>query len=391
METESKATFAINHWFDGLSQIHRFDIIDSKTVTYNSRHTCDSLIEYYRQQGGIGSRFSFAQGRDPCRSVLGKFMSVFKSYPPIKSRKFSDANVGVTVSTDFPGLPSTATSGNIGNLYAKTDAPVFQALHPQTLEPVGLADQTCLHPDLKGQVSAAHARSDPATGDIFNFNYELAYKGVYRVFKVCRGNGKTVILATIHDAPAAYIHSFFLTKKYIILCVWNSHLSYAGYGVLWHKNIMDALKYEESKKARFYVIDRTESMNGVVGVYESEAFFAFHTINAWEEERADGVDDVICEVTTFSNLDILKKFYYHNLLGNSKPSQSSLLRKEPRFTRWRLKAVGSEDTSALDKRENAGYSCGVEIKVAVNEYLGSEDHNLELPTINPDYLCKRHR
>ena len=395
METEDKGVFAINHWFDGLSQIHRFNIIDSKTVSYNSRHTCDSLIENYRRQGGMGKRFSFGQGRDPCKSVLGKFMSVFRSSQdiPLQSRKFSEVNVGVTVSTDFPGLPSTAaTSGNINNLYAKTDASVLQALHPETLEPIGLANQACLHPDLKGPLSAAHARSDPVTGDIFNFNYELGSKGAYRVFKVCRESGRTTILATIRDAPPAYIHSFFLTKKYVVLCIWNSHLSYGGCGVLWHRNILDALKYEGSKKARFHVIDRTDSMSGVVGVYESEPFFAFHTINAWEEERADGVDDVICEVTTFSSLDILKKFYYHNLLSNSKKPHSWLLKKEPRITRWKLEAVGSENIKPnTNKRKKKGYSCGVKIKLAVKEYTGSGDHNFELPTINPDYLCKSHR
>lgn len=331
---------------------------------------------------------------------MGKFISVFKSdQPPIplQSRKFSDANINVTVSTDFPGLPSTAASGNISNLYAKTDTPMLQALHPETLEPVGLANQECLHPSLKGQLSAAHARSDPVTGDIFNFNCELGKKGTYRVFKVCRGSGKTTILATIRDAPSAYIHSFFLTKKYVILCVWNSHFSHGGCGVLWHKNILDALKYADNEKARFYVIDRTDSMSGVVGVYESEPFFAFHTINAWEEERADGADDVICEVTTFSNLDILKKFYFHNLLSNAKQSHPWLLKKEPRVTRWRLGAVGSEgvkvDTSAMSKikRKKAGYSCGVKIRVAVKEYLGTGDHNFDLPTINPEYLCKSHR
>ncbi|KAF8419309.1 carotenoid oxygenase [Tirmania nivea] len=393
VETDSKGTFSIDHWFDSLSQIHRFHIVDSKAITYNSRHTCDSLVEQYRRQGGIGNLYSFGQGRDPCRSVFSKFMSVFKaSVIPISENSPSSMNIGVTVSTDYPGLPSTTPSENTKNLYAKTDKAAFQELHPETLEPIGLADQAFLHPALKGPLSAAHARTDPETGDVFNYNLELGSQTTYRVFKVHKVSGKAVILATIQDAPAAYIHSFFLSKKYVILCVWNSHFAYRGAAILWKKNIMDAMSpYDGNKKAKFYVIDRTDNMDGVVGVYESDAFFAFHTVNAWEEERVDGRgEDIICEVTSLNSLDILKKFYFHNLLGNPKEAEDWLRRKEPRMARFRLESVGTK-TPQEPVKKRAGYSCGFKIEEALREYTTTEEQNFELATINPDYLCKPHR
>lgn len=393
VETDSRGTFSIDHWFDGLSQIHRFHIIDSKTITYNSRHTCDSLIEQYRLQGGIGNQYSFGQGRDPCKSIFSKFMAIFKGTDLPKSGKPpSHANIGVTVSTDFPGLPSTYPSADIKNLYTKTDNTMLQELHPETLEPIGIADQRLLHPLLSGPLSAAHARTDPETGDVFNYNLEFGALTTYRVFKVYKGSGKAVILATIRDAPPAYIHSFFLSKKYVILCVWNSHLAYLGAAILWKRNIMDAmLPYNGNSKARFYVIDRTDNMDGVVGVYESDAFFAFHTMNAWDEEREDGQgEDVICEVPIFSSLDIIKKFYYHNLLGNPKESQDWLLKKEPRMARFKLESVGTK-TPQEPVQKRAGYSCGFKIEEALRVYIAAGEHNCELATISPDYLCKPHR
>lgn len=44
---------------------------------------------------------------------------------------------------------------------------------------------------------------------------------VYNVFEV-NALGKGNILATITDAPAAYIHSVFSTENYVILIVWQS-------------------------------------------------------------------------------------------------------------------------------------------------------------------------
>ncbi|KAF8462122.1 carotenoid oxygenase [Kalaharituber pfeilii] len=399
VETEDGGVFQLDHWFDGLSHVHRFQIVDSKAIYYNSRHTCDSLIEDYRRQGSIGNHFSFGQGRDPCKSIFSKFMSVLKPQRPLTSnpeKNKSRVNISVTLSTDFPGLPSTTTDSgpdSIQSLYAKTDSSSFQAIHPETLEPVGLAQQRTLHPDLKGPMSAAHARTDPVTGDLYNFNLELGSQPTYRVFRVSNKTGKAAILATIQDAPGAYIHSFFLSKKYVILCVWNSHLAFKGMGMLWHENIIDAIApYDPSKKARFYVVDRTEAMSGVVGVYELEAFFAFHTVNAWEEETSDGGEDVICEATAFRSLDIMKKFYIHNLLGNVTEAQEWLLKQEPRLTRWRLARVGEHALEHCGKQKAAaGWSCGMKVKKAEKVYMVKEEQNFELPTLNSDYVCRPHR
>lgn len=391
VETENKGSISLDHWFDGLSQIHRFHIIDSNTITYNSRHTCDSLIESYRREGNIGNRYSFGQGRDPCRSIFSKFMSVFRANKEESSP--SDTNIGVTITADFPGLPSTASGGEINNLYAQTDNAGLQELHPETLEPIGLGNQTWLHHLLKGPLSAAHSITCPETGDVFNYNLTVGKHPTYRVFKVYKC-GKAVVLATIRDAPPAYLHSFFLTKKYLILCVWNSHLAYRGSALLWEKNIIDAIApFDASKKARWYVIDRTSYQDGILGVYESEPFFAFHTINAWDEPREDGLDDVICEVTAFDNLDVIKKFYFHNLLGNSKQAEPWLLKREPRATRWKLTAIRSQefpDEAIIDKVV-PGFSCGFRIKEAIKVHVAGPEHNFELGTINPNYMFKPHR
>ncbi|TLD32543.1 hypothetical protein E2P81_ATG05519 [Venturia nashicola] len=52
---------------------------------------------------------------------------------------------------------------------------------------------------------------------------------------------------------------------------------------------------------------------------ESSAFFAFHTINAWTEpSHSDpSATDIICTLSAYDGTDVLKKFYYENLLSTS--------------------------------------------------------------------------
>lgn len=333
----------------------------------------------------MGDRFSFAQKRDPCKSFFHKFITMFKDGfdPTLEPEKnASNANIGVTVSTDFPGLSPTAKDRSSRNLYAKTDSCTLQALDPDSLEPVGITKQEHLHPDLKGSLSAAHARSDPVTGDIFNFNLEFGSTPTWRIFKVEKASGKTSILATITDCPGAYIHSFFLTGKYVVLCVWNSYFSMNGLSVLYHRNILDALQpYDETKKNRWYVIDRSEKQEGVVGVYESESFYAFHSINAWDEG-----DDIVCELPVYWSMDILKKFYLHNLLGSSEEALKWFDKGRPIFTRWRLKKV--IEGRVLAKCKGKKHSNGMKIRSAVREFTADVMDSMELPTINPNYATK---
>ena len=96
----------------------------------------------------------------------------------------------------------------------------LRRIEPETLEPKGVVSQATLHPKLTGPLSSAHTRSDPVTGDFFNYNLALGRRLTRcRVFRVSAGIGQTEILATITDAPPAYLHPSILTENYFILCV----------------------------------------------------------------------------------------------------------------------------------------------------------------------------
>jgi torulene dioxygenase len=187
-------------------------------VLYNSRRQVDPLLEEIKRTGKL-DMFTFGQKRDPCVSFFGKLKSVFE-----RSRHQDPGfnNIGVTI-TDHPsGLnpPSNA-------IIVKTDNNLMKEINRETLEPIGVVDQSRIHPDLKGQMSCAHAQLDHETGEIFNFNLDLGASCTWRIFKSSLTTGKTEILAAISDknVPPAYIHSFCLTKDYVILAVWCSYFT----------------------------------------------------------------------------------------------------------------------------------------------------------------------
>jgi torulene dioxygenase len=372
--TDKGKEVAYAHWFDAFAQTHRFHIVSPTKVIYNSRHTCDALIEQIQKTGQIPAGFSFAQRRDPCQNLFRKFLSIFQPAEGGSScgrgdGKAAGVKVNVTVSTDFPGLDPTAKDGSGRSLYTKTDGNIFQGLDPETLEPVGLARQTALHPDLKGNITASHSQQDQESGDVFNYNLELGRACVYRVFRTSKATGKTEILTTITGAPSAYIHSFFLTKNYVLLCVFSAHFGMGGLKILYHKNMLDALDdVSPEKKALWYVVDRQHG-RGVVRKFESDPFFAFHTSNAWEENGG-----IVAEISVFENIDIIKKFYMHNLLGEGAEAARWLHKGRPRFSRFWLPDVEAEGVGRVQK-----------------VWEQHHDISMELPTVNPRYCTRSNR
>jgi torulene dioxygenase len=327
---------------------------------------------------------TFASKRDPCESFFKKVMSMFHA-----SREAQ--NVGVTMSINMPGGGYTKNpekpqinghSNGIETLHVKTDAPLLKKIDPVTLEPRGIASQQILHPDLNGELSAAHAKSDPETGDVYNFNLKLGITSTYRVFHTSAATGETDIIAAF-PAKGAYIHSLFLTENYVVLCVWNSHITWAGITIMYNKNVVDAIApFDPNGKASWYVVDRREGQ-GLVATYESIPLFAFHTINAWEEPSPTDPTkrDIVTELSMYENTDTINRYFYDNLISSvASPEYAGAKRFTcmPMHTQFRLASVdaGKSPTTAWP----------AELLFQADKMV-----SMELPTINPAYFTRRHR
>lgn len=355
--------FHISHWFDGLAHTHRFDIVAPQKeghnkikIMYSSRRQSDKWVEFVKKNGPRNV-ITFAQKADPCVGLFSKLMSTWRSAAfGISTETARFENVGVTVQLDVPGLPSQAGHRSAPTVWLGTDAHFLCEVDRDTLEPLGIARQKQLHSSLDGPCSCAHVQRCPRTGDYFNVNIKPGAAATYRIFRVCAATGKTDILATISrfDLPMVYFHSFFLSENFVVLCLPSSHLKAYGLGVLWEKNMLDAIvPFDKENKCKWFVVDRVHG-RGVVAEFETDAAFFFHTVNCFEEPIAAGVAEkknnhshtegaavnIICDVVEYPNMDIAHALYYDALL-NRQGHDRSKSKKDPantlpRLARWKF-------------------------------------------------------
>ncbi|KAF8143370.1 carotenoid oxygenase [Mycena galopus ATCC 62051] len=396
-DKDGRRVYRVSHWFDNLSQVHRFQIHPptaanpSVTVTHNSRLTCDKAVERIKREARR-SEFTFGPDRDPCQTIFQKAQCFFRPQPKDSP---SSLGIGVDLSANFPGLDRNAKRSEKGvdskltTLFNKSDHDIVQSLDPRTLEPLGIAEQKVLHSALKGPISGAHAATDPETGDVFNYNLDVGKPptgGIYRIFTVSAKTGKTDILATFSHRPA-YIHSMFLTEHFAVLCVWNAFYTGFGAQLLWKRNLIEAMEqYDRSKPATWFVVDRTAARRGVVATFETDAFFCFHSINTFEEATSDKGDtvDLVADLIAYDGLDTINRFYIDNLLSDSPAAQSFATDVSTRgvYRRYRLPGVPlskSNKTSSL--------------KAVKGELLfsGPQGYAPELPSINPTRRTRDYR
>ncbi|KAK4154961.1 carotenoid oxygenase [Chaetomidium leptoderma] len=396
VEDTKSGTFYISHWVDGLAHTHRFDIVaegagaePTVRVYYSSRRQSDKVTADIKAAGMLRS-MSFAQKLDPCIGLFGKFMTAFNKRPHTAL-----GNVGVTVGVNVPSFKTLnkaavdaqghrAKGHHAANIVIGTDAAVLCEIHPKTMEPISFPKQSRkFHPDLKGPLAAAHGKLDQETGDYFNYNLELGKQPIYRVFRVNAATGKTDILAAI-PYKAAYIHSFFMTHNYIILCIPVAYYEWNGLKILWEGNLHDAFKpFDPSETCRWFIVDR-RYRKGVVAEFVSPARFFFHTVNAFEDDHGD----VFYEVVDYPNRYILDGLYYDVILDrNGKATEywrdGQLAHQSfPRLTRYHLRKKEFFTGSAAAASAAPAPESVMEVPAP---------HAGEMPVINPQYRCRKHR
>ncbi|KAI1419295.1 carotenoid oxygenase [Xylaria sp. FL1777] len=397
LENTLKGIFKTTHWFDGFAHTHKFEIISnshgpkgSVRVQYSSRRQGEDYVNAIRKTGRVPG-LSFGQRQDPCIGIFGKIMSVFKREE--QNPTPSSANVCVTVHADLPGLISNSGLKSLGHreggraLYLATDASRLQEISPETLEPIGLTRQQTLHPLLKGPLSSAHAQRDPETGDLFNFNLDMGLYATYRVFRTNSESGTTDILATISapDLKPAYIHSFFLSPSFVILCIPSSHLGYMGISVPWKGNIVDAIEpFDRSKRCKWFIVDRRGS-RGVVATFESPAGFFFHSINSFEDyDESTGDIHIFCDVIEYPSTDIIRAFEMDVLL-NAKGREEIYVKDERRIRSCLQRIVRHRFRVPVNKIDESSPTDSEKVLEIKAPRAG------ELPTINPCYMTRKYR
>lgn len=441
---ENDSTVLISHWFDGIAHLHRFDIVpsgeDRVKVFYSSRRQADAFVKSVQNKGTIGDTITFAQKADPCVGIFGKAMSMFRALDQGReAAKYDNLNVTVMPGLDVPALTKTkennqqqqrrqqkpvSPAGHRGDstgkpnktLWIASDTAGLRVIDATTLEPLGgVALQNELNPLLKGPMSCAHAQICSKTGDVLNYNIQPGRTAVYRIFCVSAATGKTGILATFSrsDLAPAYIHSFFLSERFVVLRVPTTHFGKMGLALPWKGNLLEAIEpFNEAKQCKWFFIDRIHGQ-GVVAEFDTPAAFFFHSVNCWDElvpvpssDTAGGQQDakfanVFCDVVDFPNTDLMHKFYYDvlmNVNGQTKAAygddQAKMHKSMSSLVRWKfcvpLPTAPAATSGTLPTKSKLSK---VKEGLAKPEQLFAipSPHSGELPTINPNYHTRPHR
>lgn len=342
------------HWFDGMSMLHAFHINASENaVSYRSRFLCEDIV---RAVEAVPRRewnnFSFGSG-DPCRSVFGKLFQLWTKMPVDPNTGYPPRpNIGVTLQ-NIPGTGVTIRSDMSANL--KLDEESLQTDHFFRFERL---DQ-----ELSGRMSAAHGHYDENTSEFFNYVYNFGPPGdtPYKIFKVC-ADGKAQVLATV-NLPPSYIHSFSVTERYVILIVFPMQIS--PLQVLWERDILASSTFRHDVDTQFIVVDRDGG--GIVSTFAHDAFFCFHTVNAYDE----GDDDVVIELSHYDDNSIVHHLKLDHFRKNNTLASS-------RLVRYTLRGVRASSEAEAASRRRAE-------RAVVNE------RDLELASIRGDRARSKHR
>jgi len=291
------------HWFDGLAMLHKFSILNGE-VAYANKYLKTQSYRAAMQTGKI-SYSEFAT--DPCRSLFNRVTTVFS--PQITdSAKVSIARIAE-------------------HYFALAETPIQVEFDPQTLESVGVFNY---EDRLVGQMTTVHPQFDFEHNRVFNVvtHYDrISYYNVY-----CMENSLSPRkIASIPSIQPAYMHSFGITKHYIILTEFPLVVNPLAL-LLWLKPYIENFQWKPGRGTPFWVINRWTGET--VGQYECDPFFAFHHINAFEQG-----DELIIDIDAYEDASIIKAYYLHRLQDENQELPFGKLH------RYRLPLKGKKVTS----------------------------------------------
>lgn len=269
------------HWFDGLAMLHKFSIKAGK-VGYSNRFLGCKAYDQALQTG----RIVFSEfATDPCDKLFHRLKTLFR--------------------------PKLTDSAKVNVAYfdsrylALGETPMQIEFDRKTLESCGVYqyDQNHMH------VTTVHPYIDTRRGELYNLVIRFGRKSTYQLI---RSTGKTSEpVARIKTTHPAYIHSFGTSPNYFILVEYPFRV-YPLNILLSGKPFIENYRWQPERGTRFYVISR---QNGkTVCHLETEPFFAFHHVNAFEKD-----DQLFIDLIKYPTAEIIESFYLDKIKSEKKP------------------------------------------------------------------------
>jgi beta,beta-carotene 9',10'-dioxygenase len=265
----------LDHWFDGIAMLNRFGVADGR-VSYKSRFI-DS-VAYRDSQEGEWRHGGFAT--DPCRSLFKRVQSIFSPQ-----------------ATDNPNV----NLARIGERYiAMTETPMPIEFDAETLETHGQLEYA---DKLKAHVTTAHPHHDPERDELVNYHAAFSRVSKYVLYGLPAGSSERRVIAELPVKEPSYMHAFGMSGRHLILAEYPLRvnplkLAFSG------KPFIQNYTWRPDQPAVFQVVDR--ETGALRGSYETDAFFCFHHVNAFER---DGGRELVVDLIAYDDPTIIDSLY----------------------------------------------------------------------------------
>ncbi|KAI8333229.1 putative carotene oxygenase [Blakeslea trispora] len=434
-------TFHIGHPFDGLAMLHRFEI-DGKTQTikYNSRHTSHGVERRIGERDPTLLTF----GPDPCKTIFGRMQTVYHHISKFGTNAALQEHdpefdmVNVTVTPNFPLGEALEKETGVKRgeaVVVKRDADTLQLVDSESLKPLKMFTYNHVSKKLQGQLCASHHQYDEETDEYVNFMVKLGPFPTFQTFTLGpylpHPEQKEQVPApearlhqpiwrhlgawkTMEALKPSYIHSFSMTKNYIVIPNFPYYYSFGGLSAIYYSSAYQTFYWDETRHTLFHVIDRHTGHH--VATYEADPCFSFHTANAWDEEvelPGGGKERVIfMDYCMYENTDIVDASFE---LGKTPTGKLDLDKVQParfrfdkltdhktehqiapsQLRRYRLGRVpvAKPDADKWSPSWSDSFNFGKwtqfnKRRVASYTVIG---HDIEMPRFNPRYNLKPYR
>lgn len=290
----------VSNWFDGLAMIHSFTI-DNGNISYTNKFLRTRDYEHVKETGKLDYS-GFVQ--DPCKSIFSK---VFSYFLPKQKNIYSDlpnANINIAKLDKY--------------FIALTETPLPVEFDPKTLETIGGLIYKDKYP-IKVH-DTPHPHYDSQTKEYLGYFTKFGRKSSHNFFRIKSGSTSREIIASYPIDKPAYMHSFAITQKYAILTLLPLRANPLDL-LLKNQAFIKNFKWRPELGTEFLVIDR---INGkLIGNFAAETFFAFHIVNAYEDNK-----NIIVDIVTYPDPTIIVKSNFNDLL---KPTMKTNEIKLKRF------------------------------------------------------------
>jgi beta,beta-carotene 9',10'-dioxygenase len=206
----------------------------------------------------------------------------------------------------------------IGERYiAMTETPMPIEFDPETLETLGglrYADR------LDGQVTTAHPHHDPERDELVNYVVRFGRRTEYRLYGLPAGSGARRPIAALPVKEPAYMHAFGMSGRYLILAEYPLRVNPLRIA-LSGKPFIENYRWRPEQGTRFLVIER--ETGELRGSYETDAFFCFHHVNAFERGS-----ELVIDLIAYEDPEIIRSLYLdeHGPVGGGSLPSSELRR-----------------------------------------------------------------